>query len=67
MAGIYTVLTFYAKIAGPPVMKVFDCQPFSEKTTCLTQEIINNAFTKILPQKNEELIKKFSPQSNKEK
>jgi len=66
LVGLYTVLTFYAKINGPPVIKIFDCPRFSEKTACLTQEMINNAFTKILPQKNEELIKNFSPQSNKE-
>jgi hypothetical protein len=64
LAGIFTVLTFYSKINGPPQIKVFECARFSEKTTCLTQEIINNALLKILPDKKEELIKKFSPQSN---
>lgn len=66
MVGVYTILTFYSKINGPPVLKIFDCPNFSEKTVCLTQGIINNGLQKILPQKNAELIKKFSPQSNKE-
>lgn len=66
LVGVYTILTFYSKINGPPVIKIFNCPSFSEKATCLTQEMLNNGFQKILPQKNEELIKKFSPQSNKE-
>lgn len=66
LVGVYTILTFFSKINGPPVIKIFDCPRFSERTVCLIQEMINNGFQKILPQKNEELIKKFSPQSNKE-
>lgn len=61
LIGTYTILTVYSKIIGTPAVRIFKCQPHSLEDKCIVQDSFNRFLDKILPDKNPQLIKKFSP------
>lgn len=63
LLGAFTVMTFYSKVNGRVQMGFFNCPKYSLENRCLIQSSINVLLTKILPDKNTELIKKFEPTS----
>ncbi len=61
LIGGYTILTVYSKIAGTPKAIVFNCPEHSLEDKCIIQDSFNRFLDRILPDKNVQLIEKFSP------